>query len=73
MGRWKLTGVPVETGIAGAHAFLEIQQWDNVDMIYVAENQLMFLSHTVGETEAMHCQFDGIRRQLKFKATNAKA
>lgn len=73
MGKWKLTGIPVQTGLAGAFAFLQTHKWTNVDIIYQTENQLVFLSDSVGDLGPMHCQFNGILRQLKYKATNAKA
>lgn len=73
MGKWKLTGIPVQTGLAGAFAFLQTHKWTNVDIIYQAENQLVFLADSVGDLGPMHCQFNGILRRLKYKATNAKA
>ena len=72
MGRWKLTGLPAQVGIAGAFAFLQTQKWTNTDIIFLTDNSLIFLSDSVGVTEPMHCQFNGVARQLKFKATNAK-
>lgn len=68
MCHWKLTGIPVEVGLAGAFAFLQTQNWNNIDIIFLAENQLIFLSDNLG-----YCQFNGILRQLRFKATNAKS
>lgn len=37
MGRWKLTGIPFEVGLAGAFAFLQTQNWNNIDIIFLAE------------------------------------
>lgn len=73
MGIWKLTGIPAESGLAGALAFLQTQQWTNVDILYIADAQTAFLSDSVGNIAPMHCQFNGIFRGLEFKATNAKA
>ena len=39
---------------------------------FLTDNSLIFLSDSVGVTEPMQCQFNGVARQLKFKATNAK-
>jgi hypothetical protein len=34
MGRWKLTGIPAQVGIAGAFAFLQTQKWTNIDIFF---------------------------------------
>ena len=73
MAKWKVSGLPAEAGIAGVFAFLQTQKWTNIDIIFLADNQLIFLSGSLGNTEPMYCQFHGIYRQLKYKATNATA
>ena len=34
MGRWKLTGIPAQVGIAGAFAFLQTQKWTHIDIFF---------------------------------------
>ena len=70
MGRWKLTGIPAQVGIAGAFAFLQHKSGHTL-IFFLTDNSLIFLSDSVGVTEPMQCQFNGVARQLKFKATNA--
>jgi len=71
LGRWKLTGTHVSVGLHWALALLTA--WQDVEVLYVAENQVVFLASNVGNTEPCHYTYLGVQRQLRYKALNSKA
>ncbi|CAE7594776.1 unnamed protein product [Symbiodinium natans] len=74
LGRWRLSGLPVQCGMAGALTLLESKQWQVVEILYFSEVQCVFLSKTPGSTGPMfYQQAQGHRKQLVFKALNALA
>ncbi|CAE7255907.1 unnamed protein product [Symbiodinium natans] len=74
LGRWRLSGLPVQCGMAGALTLLESRQWQVVEILYFSEVQCVFLSKTPGNTGPMfYQQAQGRRKQLVFKALNTLA
>eukprot|EP00438_Fugacium_kawagutii_P028181 Skav233620 [mRNA] locus=scaffold109:307050:308477:+ [translate_table: standard] len=72
-GRWKVSGTPSEMGLAGAAAFLASQQWQDFDILYVDPTHFVFISPMVGNHQPMHFVYQGVSRQIFWKAVNAKA
>ena len=48
LGSWKVTGVHASIGQHGALAFLVAQQWQDVEVLYLKEDQMVFLSANCG-------------------------
>ena len=73
LGSWKVTGVHASIGQHGALAFLVAQQWQDVEVLYLKEDQMVFLSANCGNCAPMWYVHEGTKRQIKFKATNTAA
>ena len=73
LARWKLSGTHVSMGLHGALAFLTEQRWADVEILYVAEHQVVFVTSNVGHSQPCHYTYLGVPRQLRYKALNTKA
>jgi hypothetical protein len=73
LGRWRLSGAHVAMGIHGSLAFLTEQGWTDVQILFIKDDKVIFLSATCGNNSPMYYDFDGSRRQLMFKALNKRA
>ena len=72
--RWRLTGLPLQTGAVGAMASLESRDWGVHEILYFNINQCVFLAEKVGKCDVMHYRMgDGHSQQLHLKALNALA
>ena len=64
----------VSMGLHGALAFLTEQKWENVEVLYIAEQQVVFVTSHVGNAQPCHYTYLGVGpRQLRYKALNARA
>ena len=72
--RWRLTGLPLQTGAVGALALLESRNWSIHEILYFNVNQCVFLAEKIGKCDVMHYRMsDGHSQQLHLKALNALA
>lgn len=72
-GRWRLTGLPLQTGAVGALQLLESRGWDIKEILFMNESQCSFLAVTRGNTSNMHYVARGVKHPLQIKAINAIA
>ena len=72
--RWRLTGLPVQTGALGALQLLESRGWDVKEILYFTPSQCNFLASNRGNTADMHyVTANGSKHPLQLKAVNSKA
>ena len=69
--RWKVTGVPVTSGIAGLSALLQKLGWDVDQIIYHDSDHAVFTSTNKGKDAPAHFRTDGQPRSIQFKAVNS--
>ena len=73
-GRWKLYGLPVATGLAGAVQFLKDQGWNPYVVEHFDAKSLSFLADSLGQNSPLQLQApNGHAVQIKFKAVNSAA
>ena len=72
-GRWRLTGLPVQTGSVGALQLLESRGWDIKEILFLNDSQCSFLSSKRGNISNMYYIDGGIKHPLQIKAVNAIA
>ena len=68
-----MSGTPAEIGLAGAAAFLAGQEWKDFDILFVDAGHFVFISPSVGNDHPMLFVYQGVSRQIHWKAVNAKA
>ncbi len=73
VGRWKITGLPASTGVAGLYELLTTLGWEIVEIVYFDERQGVFMSKSIGAHVPAYYMKQGQPRQVKFKALNAAA
>ena len=72
--RWRLTGLPLHAGPAGAMALMGSRGWKVHEVLYFSELHCVFLAHTPGSCAPMYfTQPSGHKKQLHLKALNALA
>lgn len=71
--RWKLSGLPITTGIAGVFQTLQALQWEVEEVIYQDNNHAVFTCSSKGKSEQAHFIFEDQPRTVRFKALNAAA
>ena len=69
--RWKVTGVPVTSGIAGLSSLLQKLGWDVDQIIYHDSDHAVFTSTNKGKDAPAHFRTDGQPRSIQFKAVNS--
>ena len=52
--RWKLSGLPITTGIAGVFQTLQALQWEVEEVIYQDNNHAVFTCSSKGKSEQAH-------------------
>jgi hypothetical protein len=72
-GRWRLTGLPVQTGTVGAFQLLTARGWEIKEILFLNESQCSFLSSKRGNTSNMYFVDCGVKHPLQIKAVNAIA
>lgn len=73
-GRWRLTGLPLQCGTAGALSLLQKRGWEVKEILYFSETQCSFLAVKKGNTANMYHMSDaGTKCPLHIKAINAVA
>ena len=73
-GRWKLYGLPVATGLAGAVQFLKDQGWNPYVVEHFDAKSLSFLADSLGQNSPLQLHApNGHAVQIKFKAVNSAA
>ena len=73
LGRWRLSGAHTATGIHGCLAFLTAHSWEEVQILFLKQDEIIFLASKCGQLGPMHYEFDGSMRQLRFKALDKRA
>ena len=73
LGRWRLSGAHTAIGLHGCLAFLTEQGWEEVQILFLKQDEIIFLASKCGHLGPMHYEFDGCKRQLCFKALNKRA
>lgn len=71
--RWKVSGLPVTTGIAGVHQILQTLSWDVEEVVYQDTDHVVFTSSRKGKSEKAHFICEDQPRTVRFKALNAAA
>ena len=73
LGRWKVTGIHESIGLEGALAFSTSQHWTPVEILYISNQQMVFLADNLGKAGPMQYLYCGTPRQIKFKAVKSHA
>lgn len=73
LGRWKVTGIRESIGLEGALAFSTSQRWTPVEILYISNQQMVFLADNLGNAGPMQYLYCGTPRQIKFKAVKSHA
>ena len=71
--RWKVSGLPVTTGIAGVHQLLHSLKWEVEEVVYQDTDRVVFTCSSKGKSEQAHFTCEGQPRLVRFKALNASA
>ena len=72
-GRFKLTGENPTIGLHGVATFLLERQWADIEVLYIADGTAIFVTSEAGDTSPAYYLLHGVKRQLMFKALNARA
>ena len=73
LGRWKVTGIPLNAGLEGVYRLLVSLKWEVEEIVFHDERQCIFLAKNRGKDAPAHFMFQGTPRTIKFKALNAAA
>ena len=73
LGRWKITGVPLSTGLHGLVELLLSLGWTGVDILFMDEKQAMVHATAAGDTAPLYYTIAGQAHPIQFKAVNAAA
>ena len=72
-GRWKVTGIPVATGVVGLYEILTALSWEVTEVVYMDENQAVFMAKKMGKDVPAHYVSQQQPRSVRFKALNSAA
>jgi hypothetical protein len=73
VGRWKVSGIPLDAGIHGLFELLRSLEWGILEIAFMDEYHAVFLADRRGQDVPAYFQRNGQPRQIKFKALNAAA